>query len=71
MYPSGNGSAPVIIRDAGNLIRKMKQVFGWLDDSEMINVATKAGADGVFRLPYSADDVLPTLRRCLDQVRGW
>jgi hypothetical protein len=76
LYSSNDRSAPAMIRDAGNLIRKMKQLFGkpivcffgWPDDPEMIKVATEAGAEGCFRLACSADDVLPTLRRCLDKV---
>lgn len=75
-YPSDDRSASGINRDAGNLVRKMKQLFGkpivcffgWPDDPALINMATNAGADGVFRLPCNVEDVLPTLRRCLDQV---
>ncbi len=76
MYSSGERSAPAIIRDAGNLVHKLKQLFGkpilcfygWLDDPALINIATNAGADGVFRLPCSREDLFPALRRCLDQV---
>jgi hypothetical protein len=78
MYSSNDRNAPAIIRDAGNLIRKMKQLFGrpilcfygWPDDPEMIKVAIAAGAEGCFRVACSAEDVFPALRRCLDQVPG-
>ena len=76
LYSSGDRRASAIIRNVGNLIRRIKKFgkpivcfCGWLDEyPEMIKVAMTAGAEGCFRLQCNAVEVLPTLRRCLDRV---
>ncbi len=77
-YLSGDRTSDGLIRDARNLIRKMKQLFGRpiicfyggdLTASRRISLRD-AGAKEVFPVPVRSDDVIVVLKELLGEVRG-
>ena len=76
---SGKRTTSTVIRNAGNLIKKMKQFFGrpiisffgWSDDPAALRrTVTLSGGDCLFRLPYKFEEVIPVLKYHLDRMPG-
>jgi hypothetical protein len=77
-FPSKDRSPSGLTRDAGNLIRKMKQLFGkpivcfygYPDEPEFARTVILSGGDCLFRIPSKTEEVVPALRYHLDQLPG-